>query len=301
MSEFSHVRRIDVMRSKLFVPADRPALFPKAMASAADAICFDLEDSVLPAQKAKARDLLQEFLASEFHTRKVILVRVNQVRSADFAEDISVAVSPRVAVVALPKLQDPWEIRDTTAALQALEKMRNIEIPIGILATIESARGLRLAASIAAADERVVGLQLGFADMFVSLGIRHDDAMAAHHVRLQLRFAAGEAGLPSYDSVFVNFKNEEGFMREADLARGLGFAGKSCIHPSQIAAANRMFSPSPEEIAAAMCCVDAARSAAAEGAAAFALDGCMIDLPLVRRAEHIIDVAAKIRLLEQSD
>ena len=95
--------RIEVMRSKLFVPADLPGPFPKALASKADAICFDLEDSVLPAQKAEARNRLKDFLASDIFTRKAILVRVNNVRSSDFAEDISAAVSAGVAMLAPPK------------------------------------------------------------------------------------------------------------------------------------------------------------------------------------------------------
>ena len=180
----------------------------------------------------------------------------------------------------------------------ALEKKRNLKNPIGILATIESARGLRLAESIAAADERVAGLQLGLADLFEPLGIQQSDGAAVHHVRLRLRLAAGEVGIPSFDSAFANLKDEEGFIREAQVTRGLGFAGKSCIHPSQIALANRIFSPSSEEIAAAVRCVEAARTAETAGVGAFALDGWMVDAPFVRRAESILHVAERIRILE---
>lgn len=300
MSQAHRNNRIDVMRSKLFVPADRPALFPKALASAADAICFDLEDSVLRAQKAHARDQLREFLASEYHTRKVILVRVNHVRSIDFHEDLSAAIFPSVTAVALPNVEDPSEIRDAVTALLALEKARKLENPISILATIESPRGIRLAESIASADGRLVGLQLGLADLFEPLGIQPDNATASHHIRIALRFAAGEAGTPCFDSAFANFKDEEGFIREAEAARSLGFAGKSCIHPSQVEMANRMFSPSADEIAAAGRCVEAARIAAKEGLGAFALDGHMVDAPFVRRAESILYLAEKIRALEQA-
>lgn len=299
MSEATRDGRFEVMRSKLFVPAGRPALFPKALVSSADAICFDLEDSVLPAQKAKARNLLQEFLGSQFHTRKVILVRVNRVRSADFAEDLSVAVSSRVAMLAIPKVEDPSEIKDAASAIAALEEEHSLKVPIGILATIESARGLRLAASIASADERVVGLQLGVADLFEPLGIHQDEGVASRNVRLQLRLAGGEAGVPCFDSAFAIFKDEEGFVREAQFAKSLGFAGKSCIHPGQIEAANRIFSPSPEEVAAAVRRLDGARAAATDGAGSFAVDGRMVDAPFIRRAEAIVRLAEKIRLLEE--
>lgn len=301
MSEPALNRRIEVLRSKLFVPADRCAFFPKALASAADAICFDLEDSVLPAQKAKARSELREYFANKVHTRKIILVRVNHVRSAEFAEDLLAAVSPMVAMLALPKVEDPSEIKDVATALAALEEKRDIQNPIGILATIESARGLRLAASIAAADERMVGLQLGLADLFEPLGIHRGDGAAEHQVRLQLRLAAGEAGIPCFDSAFANFNDGESFAREAQMARELGFAGKSCIHPSQIEPANRIFSPSSEEIAAAALCLDMARSAAMDGVGTFAVDGRMVDAPFVRRAESILGLAEKIRILEAGE
>jgi citrate lyase subunit beta / citryl-CoA lyase len=292
--------RIEVMRSKLFVPADRPALFPKALASKADAICFDLEDSVLPAQKAEARNRLKDFLASDIFTRKAILVRVNNVRSSDFAEDISAAVSAGVAMLALPKVEDPSEINEAVATLVHLEKKLNLKNPIGILATIESARGLRLATSIASADERVFGLQLGLADLFETLGIQQGDSAATHQVRLQLRLAAGEAGIPCFDSAFANFKDEEGFIREAQVARSLGFGGKSCIHPGQIEAANRIFSPRAEEIADAARYLEAANAAAADGAGAFASDGRMVDAPFVRRAKSILAMAEKIAAIEQA-
>lgn len=298
MNDTSRDGPTEVMRSKLFVPADRPAFFPKALASAADAICFDLEDSVLPAQKAQARRYLREFLATDFHTRKAILVRVNHVRSADFAEDLSAAVFSSVSVLVLPKVEDAAEIQEAVAALLALEKMRGVEHRIAILPTIETPGGVRLAESIASADARVVGLQLGLADLFESLGIEQNDREAAHHVRLQLRLAAGEAGIACFDSAYSNFKDEEGFLRESQMARGLGFDGKSCIHPDQIQLANRIFSPTPEEIVAAERCVEAARAATTGGLGAFALDGRMIDAPFVRRAESILQFADKIRMLE---
>ena len=298
MSEKPRESRSEIMRSKLFVPASKPAFFSKALVSAVDAICFDLEDSVLPAQKALARSDLRKFVGSGVHTRKTIIVRVNHVRSADFAKDLFVAVSPGVSFLTLPKVDDPAEIREATEAMLILERERNIKRPISILVTIETARGLRLAESIAVADIRVAGLQLGLADLFEPLGIQQDDVSAAHQVRFKLRLAAGEAGVPCFDSAFSNFRDESGFIREAEMARNLGFAGKSCIHPNQIAPTNRIFSPSPEEIATSLRCVRAAQETSLAGAGAFALDGHMIDQPFVRRAQTILQLSEKIRLLD---
>jgi citrate lyase subunit beta/citryl-CoA lyase len=288
-----------VMRSKLFVPASSPALFQKALASDADAICFDLEDAVLPERKAEARSYLREFLASGFHTSKTILVRVNHVRSAYFAEDLTAVTYPVVSALVLPKVDDPAETRDVAEALPALEKERGAKGRIGLYATIESPCGLRLARDIAEGNDRIEGLQLGLADLFEPLGIQRSERWVAYQVRFQLRLAAGEAGIPCFDSAFANFKDEDGFVREAVEARSLGFDGKSCIHPGQIAAANRIFSPSTDEIAVSIRIVEAARQASAAGSGAFAFDGRMIDEPFIRRAEAIVQRAEIIRTMER--
>ena len=284
-----------VMRSKLFVPASRPELFAKALVSQADAICCDLEDSVLRARKEEARANLRELFRRELQTKKLVMVRVNEVRSGDFAKDLSAVVSPAVAVVVVPKVGDPEEVRQAAAELGRLETERRLQEPIAILATIESPRGLRLAREIAESDTRVMGLQLGLADMFGPLGIQPDDEGAAQQVRFRMRLAAGEAGVPCFDSAFADFRNEEGFVQEATAARNMGFAGKSCIHPSQIAAANRIFSPSEAEVAEAQRVVDAVRESGTAGAGALALDGRMIDAPYMKRAEAVIQTAEQIR------
>lgn len=286
--------RRSTMRSKLFVPGNCPALFSKALRSLADAICFDLEDSVLPEQKVAARSHVKAFLQSNAAARRGIAVRVNDLRSAFFAEDMSAVVWPGVALVNVPKTEDPSEVNEVAGTLSRLEQQRGIAQAIVILPTIESPRGLRLAHAIAQADPRVAGLQLGLVDLFSHLGISAQDKTAAYHLRLQLRVAAGEAGVPCFDSAWPHFADADGFVAEAAAARSLGFSGKSCVHPSQIAVANRIFSPTAEEVDAARRIVDAAREAAAEERGVFALDGRMIDRPVIRGAEEIIQFAASL-------
>lgn len=285
-----------IIRSKLFVPASSPALFRKALASEADAICFDLEDGVLVARKTEARDSLKEFLSSGFHTEKAITVRVNPVRSAYFAQDLNDMISPAVSLLVLPKVEDASEIRDAASALSVLEKDRNVEPSIAIAATIESPRGLRLAREIAESDDRVVALQIGLADFWGPLGIQQKDTLAGYQVRFMLRLSAGEAGVPCFDSAYADIEDEVGFMREANMARSLGFAGKSCIHPRQVALVNRVFSPQPEEIAWSLRILKAAEEAAAAGAGVFKLDGRMIDEPFVAKAKAVIELAKRLHL-----
>lgn len=289
------------MRSKLFVPASSPALFPKALASEADAICFDLEDSVLPARKAEARATLRALLNSGVSTDKLITVRVNHARSAFFAEDLSAVCSPVVSLLVLPKVEDASELQDVASALSALEKERDVERPIGIAATIESPRGLRLAREIAESDDRVVALQIGLADLFGSWGIQQSDALAAHQVRLMLQLAAGEAGISCFDSAYPDIGDDDGFVREATMARNLGLAGKSCIHPRQVALANRIFSPNQEEIAWSLRVLQAGREAEAAGVRAFKLDGRMVDEPFIKRAEAILQLARKLGVLDRAE
>lgn len=278
-----------LLRSKLFVPGTRPEFFPKAIASAADAISFDLEDAVAEERKAEARDLVGRALTSpEFAAaRQIVIVRVNALGTPHFAADLAAVVSPRLDFLNVPKVESPDDIRAVVAALAPLERARGIAEPICLLANIESPRGLRLAAEIAAADPRVAGLQLGLADLFEPLGIDRTDAAAVQRVQLAVRLAAGEAGLWALDTGFGAVKDVEGYRREAIAARRLGYLGKTCLHPSQIAIANEVFRPSDDEIAQARRVVEAARDAKAKGLGAFLVDGQMIDAPFLRRAEAL--------------
>ncbi len=278
------------MRSKLFVPGSRPELFPKALAGSADALSFDLEDSVLEPAKAEARRLVGQALQSPeaAASKKILLVRVNGLATPHFAADLAAVVGPRLDLLNLPKVESVDDIRAAAKALARLEAERGLTRPIGILANVESPRGLRLAAEIACADPRVTGLQVGFADLLEPLGIDRTDSAAVHQIQLAIRLAAGEAGIWACDAAYTNIKDAEGFRAEAVAAKRLGYIGKSCIHPSQIALANEIFRPSDEEIAFARRVVEAAGKATA---GAFTVDGRMIDAPFIRRAHAVLAIA----------
>jgi citrate lyase subunit beta/citryl-CoA lyase len=288
-----------LMRSKLFVPGSRPELFAKALASEADGISLDLEDAVQEGRKADARAHVTEFLrtAPPASAGKIIIVRVNGLATPHFEADVRAVAWPRLDLVNLPKPESPDDLRFAAAVLARVETERGIERPIGILANIESPRGLRHAAAIAAADPRVVGLQLGFADLFEPLGIDRKDAAAVHHLQLAVRLAAGEAGIWAYDAAYADVKDPEGYRREAEAARRLGYRGKSCIHPSQVGLANEVFRPSEHEIAHALRVVEAAREAEAKAVGAFMVDGKMVDAPFVKRAEAVLALARRLGLV----
>ncbi|HET7730138.1 MAG TPA: CoA ester lyase [Usitatibacter sp.] len=287
------------MRSKLFVPASRPELFAKAMAGEADALSFDLEDAVDESRKDSARHELAEFLrALPDNPGKTIIVRVNALDTPHFGADLEAIAGPGLDIVNLPKPEGPDDVRACAAALTRIERKRGLE-PVRIMPNIESPRALRLAAEIAGASPRVAGLQAGWGDLIEPLGIDRYNPAAIEAIQLRIRIAAGEAGVWAYDGAFADIANPEGYRREAQAARRLGFLGKSAIHPSQVPIANAVFRPTDEEIAHSLKVVDAAREAAQRGVGAFTVGGKMVDAPFVRRAEAVLDLARKLGLIAQ--
>lgn len=286
------------MRSKLFVPASRPELFAKALASAADAISFDLEDAVEESSKPAARAALQTLFKQDLSAHhKLIVVRINAIDTPHFAADLDAVVCTATHIVNIPMVEDPDTVRAVAAELERLEKARGLARPIGILVNIESPKGLRRAAELACAHSRVVGLQIGFGDLFAPLGIVSCEPSALQAVRVAVRFAAGEAGIHAYDGAFVDIKNPEAFKLDAQAAQRLGFAGKSCIHPTQIALANEVFRPSDAAIAHAVRVLEETRKKLAEGVGAFVVDGRLIDGPFITEAEHTVALAKRLGLL----
>jgi len=281
-----------LLRSKLFLPGSRPELFAKGLASPADALSFDLEDAVPEDAKAIARQRVAEFVQSAAvrAAHKLVIVRVNALGTPHFTDDIRAAVVPGVDLINLPKCESAEEARAAAAAIAHVEA-RDTAAPIGLLVNIESAKGLRLAAQIAGAHPRVRGLQLGLGDLFEPLGIDRRNHSNTRAAMFALRLAAGEAGIYCLDGAFTDLDDEAGYLAEARLARSLGFIGKTCIHPKQVALANAAFAATAEEIEFARRVVVAARDAAAQGRGAFVVDGRMIDAPFLRRAEAILATA----------
>lgn len=284
------------MRSKLFVPGSRPELFAKALASAADALSFDLEDAVAEPRKAAARAALRMLLQTPaaHATGKTLIVRVNGVETAHFADDIAAVVQPGLHLVNVPKVEHPDQVRAAAAAVARAERANGVTVPVRLLLNIESPRGLRLAAELAGTDARVAGLQLGLADLFEPAGVHRREPTAVAQAMFTLRMAAAEAGAFAYDSAFADVRDADGFRAEAALARRLGYLGKSCIHPSQIALANEVMSPSEAEVTKAQRILVAMAEAEAAGKGAVSLDGRLIDYASIRQAEVLVEKARQI-------
>lgn len=277
------------MRSKLFVPGARPELFAKALAGDADALSFDLEDSVPEAGKDTARAAVAAFLddAALAASPKCVIVRTNAPDSPHFAADLAALVHARVDLLNIPKLETTAQVQAIAAQLQALEAAAGLSRPISLLLNIETPAGLRQAPLLAAAHPRVAGLQLGLADLFAVNGVARTPANV-HAALFALKMAAAQAGVFAYDSAWPNVTDEAGFQTEAGLARDLGFLGKSCIHPRQVAWANAAFAVPAEKLDEARRIVAAAEAASTSGRGAFLFEGRMIDAPFLRQAQLLL-------------
>ena len=283
------------MRSKLFVPGGRPELFAKALAGEADALSFDLEDSVTPELKGAARTAVASFLATEAarQSPKLMIVRTNAPSTPYFADDVEAVIGDGVTLLNLPKIESAEEVRAAVDVIARTEAARGWQRRTRLLVNIETPRALARAASIAGAHPRVAGLQLGLADMFEPYGIERHDLANVHAVMFAMRMAAAQADVFALDSAFAEVANIDGYREEAGLARRLGYLGKSCIHPRQVALANAAFAVSEAEIESARRIVAAAREPDNQGRGAFMVDGKMVDLPFLKRAQALLAAARK--------
>ena len=263
----------DVARSYLYVPGNRPERFDKACAAGADAVIVDLEDAVPPAEKDAARKAVSAWLSAD----KTVLVRVNAAGSEWFERDLAACDVPGVTGVVLPKA----EIVEARAI--ALCQRRKI----ALFPLIETAVGMAHAETVAATP-CVQRLMFGTIDFQFELGIDGDgDELLAFRSRLVL--ASKLAGIQSpVDGPCTSWEDPELLLADSRRARKLGFGGKLCIHPKQVVTVNAAFSPSDAEIEWARKVLDAAERS---GGAAVAVDGRMIDRPVILKAEQIVALA----------
>lgn len=262
-------------RSLLFAPGNDERKLAKALAAGADAVVADLEDAVPAGEKDAARATAGRVLAAE-PTASLAAVRVNGAGTDEWEADLEAVAGLELDALVLPKA--------TPAAVAALG-------PEGppVVAIVETAAGLRLAYEIACAP-RVAALVLGAVDLGVELGLEpRADGQEVLYARSKLVVDSAAAGIRSpFDLVHVDVRDGEGLEAEARLARSLGFRGKACIHPAQVPVVNRVFSPTDDEIDRARRVVAAYEQALADGRGAVAVEGEMVDLPVVERARRIL-------------
>ena len=298
-----------MIRSTLFVPASRPEMIEKAVKSAADAVCIDLEDAVAFHEKPAARaNVVRAFHVLDFG-RRLRIFRVNALDTHFAYRDaieVVEAAGDKIDLVMLPKANSPRDVQFLDTLLTQIETACGFKRPIGIEAQIETAAGFLNAREIARSSPRVKALIFGPGDFAASMRMpmtnlgefdANDDLYPGHrwHAVMQTIVAAARAnGLRCLDGPYAGYKDASGFERSCRIARAMGFDGKQCIHPVQLARANAIFSPSAAEIAHARRVVEACEQAAAEGRGAASLDGKMIDAANIRMARVTLEQAKSI-------
>lgn len=287
-------------RTFLFAPGDHPRRAEKVFSVGADAAILDLEDAVATDRKVAARDAVNQALARPRTGRAY--VRVNAFDTPFCFGDIEAVVGPRLDGIVLPKLEDAGQLLAADWMIGNLEAARGLAPGgIDVMPIVETARGLAAVRDLARAaaalpSGRVRRLAFGAGDYTTDLGITWtlaEDELGP--ARAEMVLASRAAGLePPIDTVFIELRETAAFAASCTRGLVLGFQGRMCIHPDQIAVANAAYSPTPDEIARAQRIVAAFAASEAQGLASIMVDGRFVDYPIVQRAQRVLAVAARI-------
>jgi citrate lyase beta subunit len=297
-------------RTQLYVPASTPAMIQKAAASDADAVCIDLEDSVAWAEKASSRANVIRALKEIDFGRRIRMFRINALDTPfayrDLVEVVE-AAGDRLELVMVPKVGSARDVQFVETLLSQIETHVGLTSAIGIEVQIETASGFLHAREIASASPRLEALIFGAGDYAASMRMpstaigeadEHDEIYPGHrwHAVMHTIVAAARVhDLRCMDGPYAGYTDAAGLARACRIALAMGFDGKQCIHPSQLAAVNATFTPSLEEVTRAAAVVKAYEASVAAGQGAATHDGRMIDAANIRMARTILE---RHRLIE---
>ena len=283
-------------RSMLFVPGNNPKMMTSCGFFGADAIIFDLEDAVSPAEKDAARLLVRNALSGLELNGCETIVRINSLDGSLWEKDLAAIVPQKPDLIMLPKTGTAADVLTLDSALEKLEKESGFAAgSIRIIALIETALGVENAFQIASASKRVEALFLGAEDLTADIQCkRTKEGKEIFYARTRLVVAARAAGVEVYDTPFTDVNDDEGIAEDAAFAKSLGFTGKASISPRHLSAINRCFSPTQAEVDYANEVLQAIEEAKRMGKGAIALHGKMIDAPIVARAKQTLAAAQAI-------
>ena len=287
---------MELIRSLIFVPGNRENMLERARSFDADIIMVDLEDSVPPGEKETARDMAREWVPALHAEGKRVMVRVNSFDTGLTRAELEAVVSPALHGISLGKVESVRDIHTVDALLSPLEAACGVEKgSLRIIPWIETAKALWDARPIAEASARMAAIAFGAEDFTNDMGIERTDLGDEVAVpRAWVPVAARAADVGALDSPFVRFRDPEALREDAGRARRMGYTGKFAIHPAQLEIINETFSPSAEEVEYARRVVEAWDAAEACGRGSLALDGRMVDVPVVKRAQNLLALAESI-------
>jgi len=289
-------------RSLLFLPGNNPNMLINAGYLGADAVIFDLEDAVSPAEKDAARILVRNTMRyMELNCEKI--VRINSVDTSFWKSDIDTVLPESPDLILLPKVSCPDDVLTVAAYMEEVEVKLGFEKgTVGIMPLIETALGVENAFSIAVSSPRVKALFLGAEDLTADIQCkRTKEGREIEYARTRLVVAARAAGIDVYDTPFTDVNDDEGIVVDACVAKSLGFTGKASISPRHVEVINSVFSPTLAEIKYAYDVIEAIETAKRLGKGAISLNGKMIDAPIVARAERTIAMAKALGMERSED
>ncbi len=266
----------------------------------ADAVIFDLEDAVSPAEKDAARILVRNTMRYTDLSVCEVIVRINSVDTPYWKADIDAILPERPSLILLPKTASAADVKTVSDYMGEVEARQGIEIgTVGIMPLIETALGVENSFSIAS-SQRVRALFLGGEDLTADLQCkRTKEGKEIEYARTRLVVAARAAGVDVYDTPFTDVNDDDGIVSDTMFAKSLGFTGKASISPRHVEVINNIFSPSIAEIDYAYEVIDAINLAKAQGKGAISLRGKMIDAPIVARAERTVAMARALGLARE--
>lgn len=286
----------------MFVPGNNPGMMVDAHIYGPDSIMLDLEDSVTMAEKDAARLLVYNALKSIDYGDTEMVVRVNPLSTPYGRKDVEAVVRAGVDVIRMPKTETADEIVELEQEIERVEKQLGCLGRTKIMAAIESALGVVNAYAIATASKRMMGIALGAEDYCANLKTQRtpggDELLLA---RQTIVVAARAAGIDALDTVYSNLNDMDTFRKEVELIKTLGFDGKSIINPRQIQVVNEVFAPTQKAIDKARTIIAAIKEAERKGSGVIAVNGKMVDRPVVLRAQRTIDLAIASGILTEDD
>lgn len=287
---------MQLLRSLIFVPGNRPNMLERARSFSADIIMVDLEDSVPPSEKLTARDLAHEWVPTLANEGQQVVVRVNSLDTGLTRDELASVVGPGLSGISLGKVVSPWDIQEAERMLAPLESRAGLEPgSVGIIPWIENARAVVQLQQIASSSPRIIALAFGAEDYTNDLGVQRTDlGEEVYFPRAAVAVAARAAKVASLDSPFVAFRDPEGLKKDVARARQLGYTGKFAIHPSQLDIINETFSPLPADVEYAHQVVEAWNQAESAGRGSLDLNGRMVDVPVFKRAQNLLAFAEAI-------
>lgn len=286
----------------MFVPGNNPGMMADAHIYGPDSIMLDLEDSVTMAEKDAARLLVYQALKTVDYGNTEMVVRINPLNTPYGKKDIEAVVKAGVDVIRMPKTETAEEVVEVEREIERVERELGCVGRTKIMAAIESTLGIVKAYAIATASPRMMGIALGAEDYCANLKAQRtpggDELRLA---RETIVVAARAAGIDALDTVYSNLNDMETFRQEVEYIKTLGFDGKSIINPRQIEVINEVFAPKEKEITKARAIIAAIKEAEAKGSGVIALNGKMIDRPVVIRAQRTINLAIASGILKEED